>query len=347
MSGNAGLLAVKSAERTANAEYVEMYHDVILQRGFDEVHHLTAQLRGIRADAVPLRRSLYSGVLSTVDFGDITLQVVHSAPMLLLGISEEGTTSLIQVLEGTDQARWNGLSIEANDVAICCQDRPHEANYPDEFACAVLSFRTGADSALDPPVGPNFSHSGPGGIVHADPETHLTLAVMAEAVEQATAQTPSLFCNTEARHSLRASALDIVRDLLTPAGSTARRHGRDSRTRQRIIHKADEYLRANPARAVYTDELCVALGTSATRLHQAFHATFGVSPHRYLKMRRMAMVRSTLLSRTGPWHSVKAAALSYGFWHLGQFAHDYRAMYGESPSQTLARVLPTADDFSR
>jgi hypothetical protein len=34
---------------------------------------------------------------------------------------------------------------------------------------------------------------------------------------------------------------------------------------------------------------------------------------------------------------VKSIALSHGFWHLGQFAHDYRATFGEAPSETLAR----------
>jgi AraC-like DNA-binding protein len=77
---------------------------------------------------------------------------------------------------------------------------------------------------------------------------------------------------------------------------------------------------------------------SARRLHQAFDATFGISPHRYLKLRRMSMVRAALLSGCGPWRSVKAEALSHGFWHLGQFAQDYRALYGEAPSNTLARA---------
>jgi AraC-like DNA-binding protein len=112
---------------------------------------------------------------------------------------------------------------------------------------------------------------------------------------------------------------------------------RDVRT-QRIVRAADDYLCANPARPVYTEDLCTALGTSATRLHQAFDATFGISPHRYLKLRRMSMVRAALLSGCGPWRSVKAAALSHGFWHLGQFAQDYRALYGEAPSNTLAHA---------
>ena len=50
------------------------------------------------------------------------------------------------------------------------------------------------------------------------------------------------------------------------------------------------------------------------------------------------MVRNLLRSREGPAPLVKSVALAHGFWHLGQFAIDYRAMYGEMPSETLARA---------
>jgi AraC family transcriptional regulator, ethanolamine operon transcriptional activator len=139
---------------------------------------------------------------------------------------------------------------------------------------------------------------------------------------------------------LRSAILDTVRDLLAPANARDGPRARERPMRQRLVREADNYLRANPARPVYTDDICAALGTSATRLHQAFSSTFGISPHRYLKLRRMGMVRAALLSRSGPWHSVKAAALSHGFWHLGQFARDYRDLYGETPSGTLARTRP-------
>ena len=101
---------------------------------------------------------------------------------------------------------------------------------------------------------------------------------------------------------------------------------------------ADEYLRAHLARPIYTEELCSALGISPATLAAAFGATFGISPHRFLKLRRLAMVRNLLRSREGPAPLVKSVALAHGFWHLGQFAIDYRAMYGEMPSETLARA---------
>src|SRR4051794_31801685 len=108
--------------------------------------------------------------------------------------------------------------------------------------------------------------------------------------------------------------------------------------RQRTVRNTEDYLCANPMRPIYTQDLCEALAVSASALHESFRMVFGMSPHRYLKLRRMGLVRAALLTRSGPWHSVKAAAYSNGFCHLGQFAQDYKATFGELPSATLARA---------
>jgi AraC family ethanolamine operon transcriptional activator len=77
------------------------------------------------------------------------------------------------------------------------------------------------------------------------------------------------------------------------------------------------------------------LGVSARTLHEGFRAVFGMSVQRYLRMRRLSLARSAL--RRG--ELVKRAALANGFWHLGRFAGDYRAVFGELPSETLASTL--------
>jgi AraC family transcriptional regulator, ethanolamine operon transcriptional activator len=35
---------------------------------------------------------------------------------------------------------------------------------------------------------------------------------------------------------------------------------------------------------------------------------------------------------------IKSVALSHGFWHPGQFSHDYRETFGEMLSDTLAQT---------
>ena len=130
--------------------------------------------------------------------------------------------------------------------------------------------------------------------------------------------------------------MDVAALVTDSAGHRGR--FREAPARRRVVVAADEYLRDHVARPIYTEELCAALGISAATLAEAFGATFGITPHRFLKLRRLAMVRNVLRSREGPAPLVKSVALAHGFWHLGQFAAEYRAMYGESPSETLARA---------
>ena len=111
----------------------------------------------------------------------------------------------------------------------------------------------------------------------------------------------------------------------------------------RQVGAADAFLREHIDRPVYTDELCAALHVSARALHHSFAAVYGMSPHDYLRRRRLVLVRRALWSaRDGP-ALVKSVALAHGFWHLGRFARDYAAMFREMPSDTIGRDRRGAD----
>jgi AraC-like DNA-binding protein len=103
----------------------------------------------------------------------------------------------------------------------------------------------------------------------------------------------------------------------------------------RVVKGADEFLQANMSRPIYTEEICTALAVSPRKMHDAFISNYGVSPHKYLKCRRLALVRTALQKGRDSGLLVKSVALSHGFWHLGHFAQDYFAMFGEAPSRTL------------
>ena len=63
----------------------------------------------------------------------------------------------------------------------------------------------------------------------------------------------------------------------------------------------------------------------------------GVSPKRYLLLRRMHLVRRALRDSSRDATTVTDIATRYGFWEFGRLAVEYRALYGEPPSATLAR----------
>jgi len=74
-------------------------------------------------------------------------------------------------------------------------------------------------------------------------------------------------------------------------------------------------------------------------LQRAFQARFEMSPLEFVRRRRLEDAHSILASGA-PGMTVTAAALRVGFGHMGRFARDYHAQYGEKPSETLARVRP-------
>ena len=98
---------------------------------------------------------------------------------------------------------------------------------------------------------------------------------------------------------------------------------------------------------VYVLDLCAATGVSERTLRDAFLKQCGMGPMRYLKLRRLHQVRRSLYGVAPGATSVKAAALENGFWDLGRFAVDYRAMFGESPSETLRTPYPVRFAASR
>jgi AraC-like DNA-binding protein len=108
---------------------------------------------------------------------------------------------------------------------------------------------------------------------------------------------------------------------------------------QQIMLCFGEWLDTNKDRAVYLEEVCMALGVSAPTLRRCCEEHLGMSPMQYLGLRRMNLARQALQRRDSQ-ISVTAAAMNFGFWHLGRFADEYRSLFGESPSATLARHSP-------
>lgn len=80
-------------------------------------------------------------------------------------------------------------------------------------------------------------------------------------------------------------------------------------------------------------ELTVELGVSRRTLQNACQEIVGLSPVQYLRALRLSEARRMLQGD----NSVTSVATQFGFWHLGYFSRDYRQMFGELPSVTLAR----------
>jgi AraC-like DNA-binding protein len=106
----------------------------------------------------------------------------------------------------------------------------------------------------------------------------------------------------------------------------------------RVVRKAEERYFAAEGGAVSLADLCLAAGVSQAALYRAFRLVCGEPPVAYFRKRSLSRARTALLRSRPERGAVKRAALDAGFTELGRFSVEYRRLFGESPSTTLARA---------
>ncbi len=111
-----------------------------------------------------------------------------------------------------------------------------------------------------------------------------------------------------------------------------------SRLRDQALKKSLAYLEENNNEPLQVIDLCKATGVSVRTLRYAFIEHFGISPKAYLVRCRLNKVRSVLRSANPSTTKICDIASQWGFWHMGQFAADYRNLFGELPSTTKRAI---------
>ncbi|MEA3277123.1 MAG: helix-turn-helix domain-containing protein [Pseudomonadota bacterium] len=109
------------------------------------------------------------------------------------------------------------------------------------------------------------------------------------------------------------------------------------RSRSRVLTRARDWLLANPESALSVTAMSRETGVPERTLRRAFVEHFGVPPKEYLRAMRLISVRRRLQQPETAERCIAEVAGAFGFWHASQFAADYRRLFGELPSKTLAQ----------
>ena len=145
--------------------------------------------------------------------------------------------------------------------------------------------------------------------------------------------TPDILARPDVAKVIEESLIQAVVGCLLDAETMESRHS----PRQPVIARFEEFLEANPDRPLHVLEVCAAVGVSERTLRLHCQAHLGISPHRYLWLRRMHQVRRSLVRADAAETTVTEIATAYGFWELGRFSVAYRRLFCEMPSTTLRR----------
>lgn len=139
----------------------------------------------------------------------------------------------------------------------------------------------------------------------------------------------------ESAMGIKESLLAAIDAAFSDAVPASRVRSANSARYFKIVHDIEAILSGRLDSPVYSTDLARQVGVSVRTLHTAVLTYRGMSLHRYLRLKRLWLVRQQLVAGN---QSVKACALSCGFWHFSDFSRAYRLHFGESPSQTLAKA---------
>ncbi|WP_058913299.1 HTH-type transcriptional regulator EutR [Entomohabitans teleogrylli] len=150
---------------------------------------------------------------------------------------------------------------------------------------------------------------------------------------------PDSLQQTNVRKVLSHNLLVAMSELLENAHPVMSPESAHLHSYRRLVSRARERVLEQMSEPVTVLDLCRELHVSRRTLQNAFHTLLGIGPNMWLKRIRLNAVRRELISPWSPFHTVKDAALQWGFWHLGQFATDYQRLFNEKPSATLSGRL--------
>ena len=103
------------------------------------------------------------------------------------------------------------------------------------------------------------------------------------------------------------------------------------------LRRAVQFIHANMRQPIAIADIAEASGTSPRSLQLYFQAQFDLSPMRYVKQQRLLLARRLILQSQKDC-TLGDMAHQAGFSHFGRFSAEYRELFGEPPSQTMASV---------
>jgi AraC-like DNA-binding protein len=133
-----------------------------------------------------------------------------------------------------------------------------------------------------------------------------------------------------AEQMLRAAFVECLASLTPEDGAVVPEIG------EQQVRRAEEWIDHHLTEPIGAEEVARAMGVGVRSLQRTFKRCRGHTPTEAILRRRLERVHQAL-SAAGPGSTVTAIATGLGFVELGRFAIRYKARFGESPSETLAR----------
>ena len=177
--------------------------------------------------------------------------------------------------------------------------------------------------------------SGAASVQHPQPGAIQNLRTVHAEITRLARMEPSTLTDPNVIRDFSEAVWSVVLPCLADSESRVDRVA--TRRHATIMGRFHALLDGGFGEALQVADVCAALGVSESTLHACCQASVGMSPLRYIRIRRLNLVRRALAAGNPTTMTVASIATEHGFWELGRFAASYRQLFGELPSVTLRK----------
>jgi AraC-like DNA-binding protein len=232
---------------------------------------------------------------------------------------------------------WQGREIQAGDIIFHSRGKRLHQSTPGPFVWNVI--------AMDPAQleyygralsGRPFSSPPEGRVLQPSPRPVARLRRLHAQICRLAETKSKILSHSEVAWAMEQGLIEALLACSTTA--SARADGYANRHHARIMVRFEEVLAEHLSPPLHMLELCKLIVVSDRTLRSCCAEFLGMSPIRYVLLRRLKAVRGALRDADPDMVSVAEVAHRFGFAQLGRFAARYRATFGEAPSTTLQRI---------
>ena len=297
---------------------------------FSDIDEFRSSVRNVSVDFTPLVRTI-AAEQTVLNLEGCSVNFTKSFPRIVDAQLAPDCTAIGFTMDDGIPIRFNGVERDKSVIVIGGGGAAYTAVERTERQYASIVFTSAIADRGWPPVTANFN------MFETSPTAQQRLRALVTQLLTALPQSGEPPNLSETSAAVRESLLGFIDGVFAEIVPTRWASLANASRQWAIFREIREVLEASLGRPIYSEELATQVGVSVRSMHDAILRYHGMSLHRYLRLRRLWLVRRQLLAGA---ESVKAIALAFGFWHLGDFSASYRLQFGETPSQTLAKSRP-------
>jgi AraC-like DNA-binding protein len=301
----------------------------------DSFEGLHQAIQGSHVEVTQLGRGRFRGALSHVSIGDFSLSIgSFSVGVRTQRIATDDRLVIGMLLNARERVTHWSFDMVPADVLVMPPSTEHDGSFHGAAAYAAIrldlaemtSMFTGEPRLSDPATWYRKNR------YRADSLTGLIatqrLEQIVSCLSRQQAGMPDEVANFWKRAIIDAMAVTIVDAL--PAENRG-----PVPSAMRLVRDVEHYLDTAGSRPVHISEICAQFNVSRRSLHRAFYDMLGLGPVTFLRRKRLCAIHSALRENTPATATIGEIAMQHGFIELGRFAHYYRSLFGEYPSETL------------